>query len=206
MTSHPQPTKTPYRQIRASYDDDTITVYQAYPQAIAGPAVKEQRLSASPAFSHTRITWIKPSWAWMMYRCGYSYKDSGQERVLAIRMKHERFRQLLSLGVVCHGQRLSAEERGKGVRVQWDPERTPNLDALPYRSIQVGISGEVGRVWADEWIVGIQDVTERARRLREVLENEGGMELKELVKRGLVPEERSYDIPKDLRNILQMDE
>lgn len=150
MAGPSQPPKPPYRQIRALYDEDTITVYQAYCSAIAGPAVKEQRLSASPAFSSTRMTWIKPSWAWMMYRSGYSYKDTGQERVLALRMKLECFRELLSRAVVCNGQMLGAEERGEGVRVQWDPERSLSLDVLPYRSIQIGISGRVGRVWAEE--------------------------------------------------------
>lgn len=105
--SHSPTPQTPYRQIRALYDEETITVYQAYSSAIADPAVKQQRLSASPAFSHTRMTWIKPSWAWMMYRCGYSFKDKGQERVLAIRMTHEGFRQLLGQAVVCCGQVLS---------------------------------------------------------------------------------------------------
>lgn len=142
----------------------------------------------------------------MMYRCGYSYKDKGQERVLALRMKHEHFRRLLAQAVVCHGQALSAEERAKGVRVQWDPEREPGLEVLPYRSIQVGISGGVGKVWAEEWIVGIEDVTERARRLKEVVEEEGGVKLEELVERGLVPEERVYDVPEELRKVLQMDE
>jgi Domain of unknown function (DUF4291) len=56
----------PFRQIRATYDDETITVYQAYSEAIAVAAVKEQRLNASPQFLFGRMTWIKPSWAWMM--------------------------------------------------------------------------------------------------------------------------------------------
>ena len=65
----------PYRQIRALFDDDTITVYQAYSKTIAEAAVREQRLTASPEFSGTRMTWVKPSWCWMMYRSGYSFKD-----------------------------------------------------------------------------------------------------------------------------------
>lgn len=209
----------------------------------------------------------------MMYRCGYSYKDAGQERVLAIRMKHEHFRELLAMGVVCHGQVLTvgcnffsmilcalcalcalfalfrgglvgggwssffffsffflvpleiflltlglswercaddeigqADERAKGVRVQWDPERSPKLEVLPWRSIQIGISGGVGKIWAEEWIVGIEDVTERAMTLKEVVENEKGVALEELVKRGLVPEERVYELPEELRKVLQMDE
>jgi len=57
----------PYRQIRADYDEDSITVYQAYSESIAKAAVKEQKLYASPDFSFNRMTWIKPSWCWMMY-------------------------------------------------------------------------------------------------------------------------------------------
>lgn len=66
MASTKPTPKTPFRQIRALYDDETITVYQAYSEEIAIPAVREQCLTASPKFSGTRMTWIKPSWCWMM--------------------------------------------------------------------------------------------------------------------------------------------
>jgi Domain of unknown function (DUF4291) len=65
-TTQPKP-GIPYRQIRALYDDETITVYQAYSSSIAIAAVKEQKLNASPDFRLGRMTWIKPSWCWMMY-------------------------------------------------------------------------------------------------------------------------------------------
>lgn len=57
----------PYRQIRALYDDETITVYQAYCSSIALAAVEHQKLNASPDFKLGRMTWIKPSWCWMMF-------------------------------------------------------------------------------------------------------------------------------------------
>jgi hypothetical protein len=47
------------REIRADYDDATITVYQAYSAAIALPAVRHNRFV--PPFSRDRMTWIKPS-------------------------------------------------------------------------------------------------------------------------------------------------
>jgi hypothetical protein len=46
--------------------------------------VEHQRLDASPKFNITRMTWIKPSWAWMLYRSGYSYKNLGQDCFLAL--------------------------------------------------------------------------------------------------------------------------
>jgi hypothetical protein len=81
----------PYRQIRALYDDNTITVYQDYNTEIASQAVQNQKLNESPLFKAERMTWIKPSWCWMMYRSGYSYKDKNQERILALNMKREDF-------------------------------------------------------------------------------------------------------------------
>jgi hypothetical protein len=84
-----------YREIRASYDSHFITVYQAYNSAIASTAVSTQNLSASPLYKPRRATWIKPSWCWMMYRSGYSYKDSNQSRILALKMTHENFQKLL---------------------------------------------------------------------------------------------------------------
>jgi hypothetical protein len=44
----------PQRQIRADYDAKTIVVYQAYPAAIASPAVQAQRFV--PPFSYRRMT------------------------------------------------------------------------------------------------------------------------------------------------------
>ncbi|MFB9625482.1 DUF4291 family protein [Nonomuraea helvata] len=64
-----------------TYTEESITVYQAYDAVIAEPAVAAQRFVAP--FKRERMTWIKPSFLWMMYRCGYATKP-GQERVLAI--------------------------------------------------------------------------------------------------------------------------
>lgn len=66
-TEMPAPSTKPQRQVRALHDKETITLYQAYSAEIALPAVKEQILSASDKYSYTRMTWVKPSWAWMMY-------------------------------------------------------------------------------------------------------------------------------------------
>ncbi|KAG5643309.1 hypothetical protein DXG03_001193 [Asterophora parasitica] len=197
----------PYRQIRALFDDDTITVYQAYSAEIASAAVREQKLSASPAFKLTRMTWIKPSWCWMMYRSGYSFKDERQERILALKMKHEHFHQLLSAASVTSGGQLTAEDKKKPVRVQWDPERTPTLSALPYRSIQIGISSELSQTWVDKWITSIEDVTPAARSLKAVLNERAKSEqwiLEDLVAMGLIPREEMYEIPGELKQALKM--
>lgn len=72
------------RIIRAVFDEKTITVYQAYSLKIAILAVKNQKF-VSP-FKIERMTWIKPSFLWMMYRSGWGTK-TGQEHILAIKIK-----------------------------------------------------------------------------------------------------------------------
>src|SRR5690242_11075104 len=82
--------KRPEREIRAFYTPDTIRVYQAFSDEIADTAIKHQTF-VSPPFSLNRMTWIKPSFLWMMYRAGWGCKDPGQKRILAIDMTHEGF-------------------------------------------------------------------------------------------------------------------
>ncbi|KAI8944187.1 ATP-dependent RNA helicase DHX8 [Xylaria longipes] len=204
-------------QIRAYYDEGTITVYQAYNSEIASAAVHQQKLNASPHFRLTRMTWIKPSWCWMMYRAGYSYKDKNQERILALEMKHEHLIALLrNATLTTHsGQGTTScdtaspdkptREKSSVVKVQWDPERTPRLEKLGYRSIQIGIPSSLATTWAEEWIVGIEDVTEKARALEQELRENQGISDEELVRRGLVPPEREFIVPLEVRQIIGTD-
>jgi len=211
LPANPIP-KTPYRQIRALYDKNTITVYQAYSKTIAEAAVREQKLDASPDFSYERMTWIKPSWCWMMYRSGYALKDANQSCILALKISNENFRKILEQAVVCEvekGVKLSREERRKEVRVQWDPERGPGLGELGYRSLQVGIGRGLSRRFVSEWVEGIEDVTGMAEKLRRVVEEGKGKgekwDTEELVRKGCMPGERVYEVDEVLRGILGME-
>ena len=197
------PSQIPYRQIRAHYDDETITVYQAYSDTIGKAAVTAQKLNASPEFKLGRMTWIKPSWCWMMYRCGYSYKDDRQTCVLAIKMKHEGFLNILENAKLSHGDNKNKDAK---VVVQWDPERSPDMAKLSYRSIQIGIPSQMTKTWIDEWIVGIEDVTERARKLKAELDENQDITVEKLSGKGLLPEEKPYEVPEHIRKVLEMDE
>src|SRR5262249_45694931 len=84
-------------EIRANFDRDSITVYQAYSAAIAEVALKAGRF-VSP-FSFHRMTWIKPSFLWLMHRSNWGQK-SGQERTLAVRIKRSGWEKALSLTVL----------------------------------------------------------------------------------------------------------
>ncbi len=61
------------RDIRALFDDFTITAYQAYSPQIGRPAAASGTFSGTP-FKLDRMTWIKPSFLWAMYRSGWARK------------------------------------------------------------------------------------------------------------------------------------
>lgn len=156
-------TTIPVRQIRATYDAHTLTVYQAYSAGIADAAVTDGRFSTG--FNRDRMTWIKPSFRWMMYRSGWAMKP-GQERVLAIRIRRDGFTWALANSALSsyepgvHPDRATWRTSLRApVRIQWDPERDLHLRPLPHRAIQVGLSGAAVHRYVDEWIVGIDDVT-----------------------------------------------
>jgi Domain of unknown function (DUF4291) len=187
----------PYRQIRALFTDDTITVYQAYGPQIGVAAGRDGRFPA--AFKRDRMTWIKPSFLWMMYRSGWATKP-GQEHVLAIRLRRDGFEWALRHSSWSHFDRdvhTSREAwestRHEPVRLQWDPERDPRLQPLPYRSLQIGLSGVAVDRYLAEWIVGIDDITATAHDVREKFRTAG---LAEAIQ--LLPDEQPYVLPADL--------
>ncbi|MFD9947533.1 DUF4291 domain-containing protein [Nonomuraea sp. NPDC059023] len=181
----------PYRQIRAVYTEETITVYQAYDPAIAVAAVAAQRFVAP--FKRERMTWIKPSFLWMMYRCGYATKP-GQARVLAVDISRDGFAWALANASLSHHG--GAEVRGRPVRVQWDPERDVHHNPLPHRSIQIGLSGEAVTRYADEWITGIRDITPQVKAVHAALRAKRDVT-------GLLPAERPYPLGAELAAVVQ---
>ncbi|MBZ6474378.1 DUF4291 domain-containing protein [Streptomyces griseocarneus] len=182
----------PKHQIRASYTDSTVTVYQAYTPAIGLPAARDGRFPGS--WKRDRMTWIKPSFLWMMYRCGWAAKE-GQETVLAVEISREGFEWALRHACLSHYERdlhpdaaaWKRQLKQAPTRVQWDPERDLHLQALPYRSLQLGLAGEAARRYADEWTVSITDVTPLATEIRHHV-REGALD----TAARLLPRERPY--------------
>lgn len=195
-------TGTPERQIRASYTKETIRVYQAYSNAIADSALSNGTF-VSPPFKVERMTWIKPSFLWMMYRSGWAQKDSNQNRILAIDIAIEGFEWALSNSCLSHKpQQLSDDawmrlKAAKPVRIQWDPERDLGLNPLSHRAIQIGLSGEAVEKYIGEWIHQITDVTDVALKISERV-NAGH----ETEAKSLLPMERVYSLSEDLSNIV----
>lgn len=187
----------PQKQIRAVYDEKTIRVYQAYSSLIANAALEAQTF-VSPPFSLTRMTWIKPSFLWMMYRAGYGFKDNGQNRILAIDVTHGGFKWALEHSCGSHRpEDMSKEiwEKHKSehpVRIQWDPERDILHNALGHRSIQIGLSSEAVNRYVGSWITKITDITPIAHKIY------GHIQAREFdLAEGLCPDERPYDLLAD---------
>ncbi|MBI0299293.1 DUF4291 domain-containing protein [Streptomyces sp. PRKS01-29] len=161
--------------IRALHTASTITVYQAYPPEIGVPAAHQGRFPA--AWKRDRMTWIKPSFLWMMYRSGWGTKP-GQETVLAVEITRAGFEWALRnacLSSYVHGPHPDHDTwrrrlKRAPARVQWDPERDLHLRPLPHRSLQLGLSGEAVRRYADEWTVSIRDVTPLAHEIHTLVD------------------------------------
>jgi hypothetical protein len=184
--------------IRATYDDTTITVYQAFNKAIANTAVEAQTF-VCPPFKKERMTWIKPSFLWMMYRSGWATKEN-QECILAIKIKREGFEWALQNSCLSHFDKdiHFTQENWKNllhsspVRIQWDPEKDILLQPLPYRSIQIGLTGIAVEKYINQWIVSIEDITEYCKEVHQ------NILIDELQKaKSILPVEKAYFLNKN---------
>lgn len=182
------------REIRAYYTDDFIRVYQAYSDPIANDVEKYGTFS-QPSFSFSRMTWIKPSFYWMMYRSGWGYKDNKQKNILAIDITHEGFKWCLDNAYLSTKHpNLSEDEfteykESKPVIIQWDPERDIELNKLDYRSIQIGIKGAAVDKYVNEWIINITNITDTCTAMKKLIDQNKIDEAKLLL-----PKERVYPI------------
>jgi hypothetical protein len=160
------------RQILAQFDDESVIVYQAYRSAIGHFAAKNGYFGGE--FSLNRMSWIKPNFLWMMYRCGWASKE-GQEVVLAVRLKRPAFDEILRRAVhstyipeiyESHSAWKAAVGRSD-VRLQWDPDHLPSGAPIERRAIQLGLRGKVLANYAKEWLLEIQGISEFVKEQNE---------------------------------------
>jgi hypothetical protein len=162
-----QKTKLPKigRHIVAQFDDEGVIVYQAYRPSIGNFAATHGYFGGD--FSLTRMSWIKPNFLWMMYRSGWGQKES-QEVVLAVKIKRAAFDTILANAVRSkHNPDLYPTEKdwkraviNSNVRLQWDPDHSPTGGKLERKAIQLGLRGDMLALYAREWIVSIEDISE----------------------------------------------
>ncbi|MFI8449889.1 DUF4291 domain-containing protein [Streptomyces erythrochromogenes] len=175
-------------EIRADHDARTIVVYQAYSPAIADAALRAGRFVAP--FSFHRMTWIKPSFLWLMHRSNWACKP-GQERILGVRITRQGWEEALSRAVLTTADPAAVAQAA--VHVQWDPERSPRGAALNRYSIQVGIGRHLIRTFNDDWIVSLTDLTPQVRKAAALIRTGHAAKA-----RRLLPTERPYPLPQAL--------
>jgi len=188
-----KPGPRPLREIRAVHTADTVRVYQAYSPAIAEPALAAGKFV--PPFSRSRMTWIKPSFLWMMHRSSWATAP-GQERVLAISLRRDGFDWAVHNACLSsYDPRVHASQadwrrqlKASPVRVQWDPDRSVRMQPLPHRAVQIGLTGDALRRYVDEWTVSITDVTPLAHSIHDLV-RAGDIERADALR----PKERPYD-------------
>lgn len=186
--------------ILAQYNKQTVRVYQAYNHKIADEVVSLGRFG--PSFKIDRMTWIKPSFLWMMYRAGWATKTD-QERILAIDITREGFNQILSQVVLSsydpdlYGSQEDWQTKlqASQVRCQWDPDRDIRGNKLPRRAIQLGLRGEMVHNYIHRWIVEIHDITEYVADTRKAIES-GKFSTE------LLPKETPYPVENSIKRTL----
>lgn len=153
------------QHILAQQTEEEILVYQAFNPAIAAYAVQHQRFGGS-SYSFSRMSWIKPNFLWMMFRCGWAEKVN-QECVLGIWIKKAGFVQILEEAVYSSYQEdiyqtrdnWKAELEAKNVRLQWDPDHDIYGEKQERRAVQLGLKNEILTTFNEEMITEIIDVT-----------------------------------------------
>ena len=153
----PAPTGGDVHVFRGEWDESGMSFYQAYSAEIAEWAVREQRFGG-PHFNASRMTWIKPSFAWVLYRSGYGRKHN-QQRILKVKLPHALVAELLSACACKHGG------GGSKGRVQWDPARDLMSSEskgreprrmLRERAIQIGLSRDL----SERYVAGALSITD----------------------------------------------
>lgn len=99
---------------------------------------------------------------------------SGQEHIMAVRIKRTGWERALSLSVLTsfeantHHQEVHwrSQFEDASVHVQWDPERSIHGKKQEHRSIQVGLSRKIIQEFTDDWTLEITDFTQRTRKIR----------------------------------------
>lgn len=161
-------------KIFAQYNDETIRVYQAYGNKIADEVITLGCFG--PSFKMERMTWIKPSFLWMMYRSGWGTKE-GQNRTFAIDIKRVGFDCMLRDAVLSSfsskiydsSEHWRAMLKESEIRCQWDPERDIYGNPQDRRTIQLGLKGNMVGNYVNNWITNISEITETVYDIKEAI-------------------------------------
>ena len=87
---------------------------------------------------------------------------------MAVKIKREAFDLILAHAVrSSYNSDLYATEKdwkraviNSNVRLQWDPDHSPTGGKLERKAIQLGLRGDMLDLYAREWIISIEDISE----------------------------------------------
>jgi hypothetical protein len=161
--------------ILAQQTETQILVYQAFNNHIANFAIENQRFGGNH-YSFSRMSWIKPNFLWMMYRCGWAEKPN-QERVLGIWMNKTHFDTILENAayssykstVYENHENWKQDLANKSVRLQWDPDHDIYGQKQERRAIQLGLKGAILEQFNQEMITKIIDVTDFVKTQKQII-------------------------------------
>ncbi|MBO0765213.1 MAG: DUF4291 domain-containing protein [Hyphomicrobiaceae bacterium] len=177
------------RHILAHYDAESIVVYQAYRASIARYAIAHGAFGGEH-FSYARMSWIKPSFLWMMYRSAWATKE-GQEMTLGLRISRRFFEHILANAVAssfsqsgyANEDEWKAAVAGSEARLQWDPDHGPNGNPLARRAIQLGLRGSLLAAFGRRELMEVIDLTCFVAEQRAVLVAGGSARLRTPIER-----------------------
>jgi len=188
------------KHVMAQFTEETVVVYQAYRPAI-GEFAAQNGFFGGP-FSYTRMSWIKPNFLWMMYRCGWASKE-GQEVVLAIHLKRDFFEQILVSAFPSSNTLDLAKEQwsnkvsSTNVRLQWDPDHDPFGNKEERRAVQLGLRNDFLLPFKGEGIAAIENITDFVKEQAEYVRTNQ-------IDRLITPEEHIFPVSDDAKSALGM--
>lgn len=156
--------------IYANYDEAGVYMYQAFKPATV--KIAAELGTFGKGFGFDRLTWIKPSFAWLLRRSKYGTKNR-MKGIAKIKIAHSAFLEILEQSIETHwNQKLYSNEdnwqkaiNNSDVIHQWDPERDLVGKRLNRQSIQIGIRGEVIKKYVSDYILGVEDISELAHEI-----------------------------------------
>ena len=192
----------PQKRVLAAFDEHGVWVYQAFRIETVQEAVRLGTFGKG--FSLDRMTWIKPSFGWMLHRSGYATKHR-QEAIARIHITHAGFLAILRQAIPTSADTRIFETESawqaalnkSDVRYQRDPDRDLRDYKLDRRAIQLGIRGETVRRYASEWILRVEDVTGLAHSIRDAASRSDA-------DWPAVPVETEYPVPPEIALTLAM--
>lgn len=154
------------RALLATFDDATVTVWQAHSHSVADEAVRTNGFGGS-SWRTDRMTRFRLSLPSLLYRNGWATRKD-RERILAVRVARSGFDALLRQAVHaameadCYATRAAwaLATRFANVTLAWHPDVDPSGRALPRETVRIGVRDAALVRFTREWVVAVEDWTD----------------------------------------------